>query len=44
MNISQVESDMILKIRQIVSKGNSAEVKQTKDGGLTVYEVEKRKR
>jgi len=29
------------KIHQILDKGNNAEVKKAKDGGLRVYEVKK---
>lgn len=35
--------EMIMKIKNITSNGNSAEVKKSKDG-FTVYEVRKNKR
>lgn len=49
MNDNQIvlcDDDIVLvgKIRTITSRGNSAEVKRTTNGGYTVYEVKKEKR
>ena len=43
-NITPEEEKAIIKIRQILNRGRSAEVKRRMDGGLTVYEVRKEKR
>ena len=40
--ITQDEYNTIVKIREPLKKGNSCEIKRTKDGGMKVYEVEKR--
>ena len=39
--ITQDEYNTIVKIREPLKKGNSCEVKRTKDGCMKVYEVEK---
>ena len=39
--ITQDEYNTIVKIREPLQKGNSCEIKRTKDGGMKVYEVEK---
>lgn len=39
--ITTDEYNTILKIRDPLKKGNSCEVKRTKDGCMKVYEVEK---
>ena len=39
--ITTDEYNTILKIRDPLKKGNSCEVKRTKDGYMKVYEVEK---
>jgi hypothetical protein len=39
--ITQDEYNTIVKIREPLKKGNSCEIKRTKDGGMKVYEVKK---
>jgi len=34
---------LILELKRIAAKGNSAEVKMDRDGNLVAYEVEKKK-
>lgn len=41
---TQSEIDCILKIKEIIDRGSNAEVRRSKDGGFTVYEVKKVKR
>ena len=38
------EKQLAAAIREIIARGNNAEVKKRKDGGLAVYEVKKKNR
>jgi len=39
--ITQDEYNTIVKIREPLKKGNSCEIKRTRDGSMKVYEVKK---
>jgi hypothetical protein len=44
IGITQEEFNIIIKVREPLKKGNSCEIKATKDGDFTIYEVNKRKK
>lgn len=42
--MNKEDERLVMEIKSIVAQGNNAEVKGTKDGKLSVYEVRKKKR
>lgn len=40
----KAEKDIEKVLREIIKRGNSAEVRQDRDGKMVVYEIEKKKR
>lgn len=41
VEISPVDTNMVVTIKRILAKGNHAEVKAKTDGSYTIYEVKK---
>ena len=44
MILKEKEKDIEKVLREIVKRGNNAEVRQDKNGRMVVYEIEKKKR
>lgn len=40
-SLSEDDKTVMRKIREILSRGNNAEIKNSRDGGMTVMEIKK---